>query len=272
MIAPVLKYPGSKWGIAEWIVSQLPQHHSYVELFFGSGAVLFRKPPSPIETVNDLDHKVYNLFKVIREKPDEIARLVAGTPYSREAYDLTYFDTDPGNDVEQARRFLIQCWQGHGFRTNGYKNGWKNDVQGRERAYALHNWYRLPKWIGDAAERLRQVQIENMPALELIERFRYQNVLVYADPPYVLGTRTGKQYTHEMTDQDHTDLLEALDKHPGPVLLSGYACDLYDSRLSHWYRQVCQGQAEGGLRREEVLWLNPVAAHAIEGNLFEGRC
>ena len=30
----VVKYPGSKWGIAEWIISFFPEHHSYVEPFF----------------------------------------------------------------------------------------------------------------------------------------------------------------------------------------------------------------------------------------------
>ena len=52
----VLKYPGSKWNIALRLVELIPEHHSYVEPFFGSGAVLFNKPVSDIETINDLDH------------------------------------------------------------------------------------------------------------------------------------------------------------------------------------------------------------------------
>jgi len=51
----VAKYPGSKWSIADWIIQFFPEHHSYVEPFFGSGAVLFNKPRSNIETVNELD-------------------------------------------------------------------------------------------------------------------------------------------------------------------------------------------------------------------------
>ena len=38
-----------------------------------------------------------------------------------------------------------------------------------------------------AAERLRGVQIENRPAVELIRRFNYPNALIYADPPYLLS-------------------------------------------------------------------------------------
>ena len=63
-----------------------------------------------------------------------------------------------------------------------------------------------------------------------------------------------------MTDEDHIQLLEALDNHPGPVILSRYACPLYDERLRHWDRRTHKALAEGGVAREEVLWLNPVAA------------
>lgn len=59
----VLKYPGSKWRIAEWIVEQIPPHHSYIEPYFGSGAVFFKKQPSNIETINDLDDDVVNLLR-----------------------------------------------------------------------------------------------------------------------------------------------------------------------------------------------------------------
>ena len=51
----ITKYPGSKWSIADWIINFFPEHHSYLEPFFGSGAVLFNKPRSHIETINDLD-------------------------------------------------------------------------------------------------------------------------------------------------------------------------------------------------------------------------
>ena len=70
----VLKYPGSKWSIAHWIISMFPKYHSYLEPFLGSGAVLFNKAPSAIETVNDLNDNVVNLFRVIRNKPHELAR------------------------------------------------------------------------------------------------------------------------------------------------------------------------------------------------------
>lgn len=259
----ILSYPGSKWSTAQWIIDHMPEHHTYLEPYFGSGAVLFNKKPSPIEMVNDLDDNVYNLFKLVREDPAELARVIAATPYSRREYDLTYEHPETESEIEKARRFLVQSWQGHGFRSNGSKVGWKNDVQGRERAYALANWCRLPQWIVDATERLKQVQIENRPALEVIKRFNYEKVCIYVDPPYLLNTRAGKQYKCEMTDQDHVELLEVLLQHKGSVLLSGYQNDLYDNILKGWLKEKIPSLAEYGKAREEVLWINPVAAEQL---------
>lgn len=80
----LMKYPGSKWGSADWIISHFPEHHSYLEPFFGSGGVFFNKPRSDIETINDLDGEVVNLFRQIRNDPERLAREIYFTPYSRE--------------------------------------------------------------------------------------------------------------------------------------------------------------------------------------------
>jgi site-specific DNA-adenine methylase len=69
-------YPGSKWSLAEKIITLFPSHTTYVEPFFGSGAVYFNKPVSKIETINDLNGRVYNFFKVCRENPGELARRI----------------------------------------------------------------------------------------------------------------------------------------------------------------------------------------------------
>ena len=166
----VMKYPGSKWSIADWIISFFPEHHSYLEPFFGSGAVLFNKPRSNIETVNGLDGNVVNLFEWIRKDPERLAHEIYWMPYARQIYDDA-FETVPDDSFDKAVNFYIRLNMGHGFRTNGEKVGWKNDVQGRERAYASQGWCNLPEKIMQAAERLRGVQIECRPATELIPRF-----------------------------------------------------------------------------------------------------
>lgn len=263
---PILKYPGAKWNLARWIINKIPKHHTYLEPFFGSGAVFFNKSHSNIEMINDLDGLVSSLFRIVRDKPQELANLVALTPYSREEYDKS-FENGELDEMEQVRRFLIKCWQGHGFRTNGYKVGWKNDVQGREQMYAAYNWYRLPSWIMQITDRLKNCQIEQRPALEVIERFNHPNVFIYADPPYLLGTRTAKQYKHEMTEDDHIELLRTLLQHKGKIMISGYDSDIYNGFLEGWNKEEIPATAEYGLKRTECIWYNYELSNQI--SLFD---
>lgn len=265
--APVLKYPGSKWMLADRIISHFPhgfEKMTYLEPFFGSGAVFFKKPRSHIETINDIDNDVINLFRVIRENPLELARLIRFTPWARMEYRQSYQRT--GDPTEDARRFLARMWMAIGSKSSDI-TGWRNNIKGINGN--LNKWtYGLPEEILRCAERLTTdgkyiVQIENKKAVEVIRRHNSENVLIYADPPYPLQTRSSRIYANEMNDLDHIELLDVLYQHPGPVLISGYACELYDTRLQHWLRKTAKARAEGGREREEVLWLNPVAARSV---------
>lgn len=251
----IIKYPGSKWRLAPWIISHFPKHHSYLEPFFGSGAVLFNKPSSDIETINDLDGDVVNLFECIRRDPEKLAREIHLTPYAREIFEKE-FEGEPEDPFEKARNFYIRLNQGHGYRTTGEKVGWKNDVHGREKAYAVREWNLLPGKIMEAAERLKNVQIEHMDAIELIRRFRHDDVLIYCDPPYVLQTRNRKQYRCEMEDWQHEELLDVLIDHPGPVVLSGYDSPLYEERLKKWHKESRTSYNQISGKRIETIWMN----------------
>ena len=250
----ILNYPGAKWGMAKEIINLMPKHRSYVEPFFGSGAVLFNKPLSPIETINDLDGDVTNFFKVLRESPEELAKLINLTPYSRDVFDDAH--NNRGNDeLDRAYRFAIRSRMGHGFKTY-QKTGFKIDVYARERSYCVDLWNKTPERLLEAAARLKLVQIENRPAIEIIKKFNYENVLIYADPPYLLNTRGGRQYKIEMKEQDHMELLDLLKQHRGYVILSGYPSEMYDSELSGWRRIERKSYNQNSEARTEVLWCN----------------
>lgn len=251
-----LHYPGSKRRIAPWIISHMPQHHSYLEPFFGGGAVLFEKKPAPIETINDLDGDVVNFFRTIRnpESRKQLSEWLTYTPYAREIYDEIFL-TQPRDQIEQAGYFTIRSMQSHGFRLTE-KCGWKQDVHGREAAYAVRSWNELPEVLEEMASRLKGVQIECRPALDVIRAYSHPRVLIYADPPYVLSTRNRKQYRHEMTDQDHVELLETLLQSKAKVMLSGYDCDLYNDYLAGWHKEQIPTRAQNSLPRTETLWMN----------------
>ena len=143
------------------------------ELYF------FSKQRSDIETINDLDGDVVNLFYWVKHDPEKLAHEVYYTPYARQIYDNAYLPDAKESSLNKAVKFLIRLNMGYGYRTTEAKVGWKNDVQGREKAYAALDWKSLPDRIIEVTERLRGVQIENRQAVDVISKFNYENVLIY---------------------------------------------------------------------------------------------
>lgn len=270
--APICKYPGAKWSRAEWIISHFPPHKVYVEPYCGSGAVFFNKPPVEHEVINDLDKSIVNLFSVIRRRGLELAAQIEMTPWARAEYEMVERDYHgTGDELEDARRFLVRLWQAHGTRL-AYTSGWRHKgvrgVNGGGDTVEL--WNKLPERLRAAISRLKWVEIECRPALDIIARYNEENVLIYADPPYPLALRSGAFYSHEMTNADHGDLLDVLLNHKAMIVLSGYANPLYDDALRGWYRVSKATQTEHGNTRHEVLWINPQAAKRQQLRLFTG--
>lgn len=265
----VIKYPGAKWATADWIISHFPAHRHYVEPYFGSGAVLFNKPPADHEIINDLSGDVANLFRVMREHGEDLARLIELTPWARDEYDLSC--QTAGEPLERARRFVVNSWQSYARGIPGVKTGWKTGGIGSDASQGtVMRWSHIPDRIRTVMERLRFVEIDNRPAVDVIARHKSVGVLIYADPPYVGGIRRRGFYPLEMSDADHIELLDTLDRHPGPVVLSGYHCQLYDDRLRHWQTRRKRVAVEKGQMRIEILWLNKVCTDRLGfGPLFE---
>lgn len=258
----ILKYPGAKHRIAGWICSHMPEHKVYVEPYAGSLAVFFAKNPSKIETLNDMDGNVVNYFRVVREKPDELARALRLTPFARDEYMAAFESNTLDTDVEKARKFAVKCWQGFGC-SNVYRNGFRSSQQGNS-PRTTKDWNGLPDRLLQASRRLMNAQIENLPADEIIQRYNTSDVFLYLDPPYVPETRKKYLYLHEMEAEDHIRLLASVRNHPGKVMISGYDNALYNDMLRGWRKDEICTQAEGGLKRKETIWMNyPSQGHQM---------
>jgi len=86
------------------------------------------------------------------------------------------------------------------------------------------------------------------------------DALVYADPPYMPGTRGHRRiYRCELTESDHVRLLAALDRLPCSVAISGYASSLYDTMLAGWRHVEFPAMTRGGPRTEH-LWVRSTIA------------
>lgn len=264
----ILRYPGSKWRMADWIVNRFPareRYKVYVEPFFGSGAVFFTKSPSPLEILNDKDEQVVNFFRVCRDSPNLLASRLALTPCSRTEFRAAQTFAPSDDLIENARMLAVRYWQGIG--RMDATTGWKRDTRNRASNVA-HTWAGLPDRIAPAAMRLKNAQIECCDAVNLIREYNAPDVLLYVDPPYLGDLRNGDMYRCEMSDTfQHEKLLDALRAHKGYVLVSGYHSDLYDSVLKDWYREEFSARAMNNTRRTEVLWMNYEPEHTLEDYL-----
>lgn len=80
--------------------------------------------------------------------------------------------------------------------------------------------------------------------------------LIYCDPPYLAETRSGgRLYRHEMTDEQHTELLATILELPCRVMISGYWSELYACRLKRWNSINFESMTRGGMATE-WLWFN----------------
>ena len=263
MSAPPLVYFGGKTTLAGRIAALLPVHGHYVEPFAGSLAVLLAKPVSRMETVNDLDGEVMGFWRVLRERPGELARVCALTPHSRAEWEAAA-DRGGVGELEAARRWWVRLTQARAGRLVG--TGWRHYVDPGVSGTALPGY--LDGYVArmaTAARRLHHVSLECRPALELIDRYgAHPGCLLYVDPPYLGSTRTSgdRCYRHELsTDAEHRDLAAALHRCRAAVVVSGYPSALYDlDRYRGRHRLTLTagtGQGpRGGSNRTEVLWSN----------------
>lgn len=270
--SPVLRYHGGKFRLAQWIMTFFPAHTCYVEPFGGAAGVLLQKPRAYAEVYNDLDRAVANFFRVLRD-PDTRARLIEAitlTPYARSEFELAWEPTDDA--IEDARRMAIRAQMGFGSAgaTKGH-TGFRIDTK-REYGTAQLLWAEYPEAIAAAGARLSGVLIENRPAIDVMKQHDAPTTLHFVDPPYLHSTRVLQSkgqgcYRHEMNDDEHAELLDALLELEGFVVASGYPSALYSDRLSGW--EQCETKARisagrGTALRTEVVWINPACSRALE--------
>jgi DNA adenine methylase len=259
-----LRYYGGKARLAPWIVAHLPPHVCYVEPFGGAASVLLRKPPAPYEVYNDLDGEVVGFFRVLRERPDDLLRAIALTPFARAEVDAACAPAPPDADeVERARRVYVRAWQGrHGLPARG-RMGWRFERAATRSRTTVDDW-RDAAHLVPLVARLRRVQLECDDALRVIARFDGPDTLHYIDPPYPASTRCARwarhAYVHELSEIGHRRLADVLHSLRGMAVVSGYPCPLYRELYGDWAAVSRAARTHGAGTATEVLWLSSRAA------------
>jgi len=262
-IRPPLRWWGGKYYIATKIISLFPkQFGRYVEPYSGAASVLLNKPPGE-DYYNDLDQRLTRMFRVLRDRGDELSRRLSLTPYSEAEFrDCCGPTPDGADEIELVRRDFVR-WRmsrdGNGKSlaspAKRSRRGLANNVAGFLSAIDLE----LPKII----DRLRRVEILCRPALQVIAQLDEPATLFYLDPPYPHVSRAKGAtdvYAYEMSDGDHRELAAALHSIQGKALISGYPCPLYDELYADWRLVTIPKKKDVGngpkASAVECVWLN----------------
>lgn len=261
----VFGWYGGKFSHLDWLLPLLPAAHHYCEPFAGSAAVLLNRAPSPVETYNDIDGEVVNFFRVLRDKHDELIRVISLTPFSREEYYEAIYGSVKGiSDVERARRFYIRARQTRtGLAQTASLGRWANckDTSRAGMSGVVSRWLGGIEVLEEIARRLIRVQIENRPAIEVIKLYDGPQTLFYCDPPYLHSTRgDSKAYGFEMNEAQHRELATALNECKGMVAVSGYDHPIMDRLFTRrrWHKTLGADRTIHSTKgtRQEVLWTN----------------
>lgn len=253
---------GSKSRLATKIINNFPSHKSYVEVFGGSGSILFAKEKSPIETYNDIDEVLYNFFLVLRDKSlaTELYRQLGLTPYSRKEFEQSKEQiaiTDEKSMIESARRLMIKQRQSFGAHGKAWSYSRKDSSRGQ--SSTVSKFQAGIQRIQEATERLSSVQIECRPWEKILEAYDEKDALFYLDPPYVFDTRVDGGYNVEMENHEHEKLINAILSIKGKFVLSGFEHPIYNKLEKFGCKKISFSviayASDNRAKREECLWI-----------------
>ena len=254
---------GGKFSHLDFLTPLLPTDAlHFCDVFGGSAAVLLNVGPYPVETYNDIDSELVNFFQTLRNQHEKLIKAIGLTPFSREELALACQPARDLSNVERARRFYIRARQTRtGLAQTSSEGRWAHCVLTSRAgmAGAVSRWLGSVEGLSEIAQRLLRVQVENAPAVEVIQRYDTPKTLFYLDPPYVHASRGDKSaYGFEMTDEEHCELAECLQGIRGRAVVSGYRTDLYDDLFRDWYRVDADERRcnSVGTMRQESAWLN----------------
>lgn len=177
----ILNYLGGKSRIAKKIIAKIPEHTCYVEPFAGAAWVFFKKEPSKVEVLNDINSDLVNLYRVVRNHYDEFIRCCEFLPVSRQEHEAYIKElenhSDALTDIQKAVRFYYCMCCGYGGKL------YEVFCAGTSRQ-AKFRAERVTEKIKDANKRLHGVFVENMNYDECIKRYDREHTFFYIDPPY----------------------------------------------------------------------------------------
>ena len=254
---PPIGWVGGKSLLRDDIINLIPTHNTYVEVFAGAAWVFFGKEPSKVEVINDINGDLVNLFRTIKNKPEEFHDALWYMFPSRQLHKMSkeLLESSEGilTDTERAVLFYYQIKNAFGAK---YGAGYAvTKARPPRSAIGMDTLIELQA-------RLSQTHIENLPFDRLIRNYDQPSSFFYLDPPYVVAD--GKDhYQFTFDEQKHTLLRDLLAASKGKWLLSYDDVPLirglykdHTIRKTKAIRYSLNSKGERGATRHELLISN----------------
>lgn len=181
-----------------------------MEVFGGAANILFAKPRSKTEVLNDINSDLVTLFRVVKYHRREFLRQLQFVTHSRR--DFEDFKSQKGlTDCQKAARFYLILKVAFGGKGGTGDCHFGYGTTGRSRYSRL-----TFAAINRCHKRLDGVFLENVDFADCIRRYDRPYSFFYCDPPY-LETHG---YAAEFKLDDHRRLAAALLAIKGRFLLS----------------------------------------------------
>lgn len=197
-----IAYIGGKSKLANTIISMMPDHKAYCEVFAGAAWVFFRKEPSQFEVINDLDGDLICFYRVLQNHLEEFLKQFRWILASREWFEDWKRQQEAGGmtDIQRAARYYYlqrMCYAG---RVKGRTFG----VSPMRRPRI--NLLRVEEELSEVHLRLSRVTIENLPWQKFLRTYDKPGTLFYLDPPYYKAP----YYNHNLELDDFHELANSL--------------------------------------------------------------
>lgn len=239
--------------LQDFILKLLPlSYEAYVEPFAGALGILINRPKARMEIANDLNRRIVNWWEVARNADDvqELQRLLMWTPHSEEVYYRCAATIDEGTPIERAWKFQVMTT---------YSRMHSDDPKKSHFSWRIANSHPpVLQWesLTDLRDRIKDVTLRNIPAVDLLDRIKdEEHAVTYCDPPY----STADTSVYRVVQHDRERMLELLRVQKGAVAISGYN-DEWDELgwVRHEFKTIFTHGIKGAKAadRTEVLWTN----------------
>jgi DNA adenine methylase len=172
-------YTGGKSLLTGKIIPLMPEHKCYVEVFAGAAWMLFRKPNSDVEIINDINKELVTLYRCVKLHLKEFIRYFEWVLTARDEYErLKAENPDSLTDIQKAARFFYLLRNNFGGKVDR-----SNFTPCTTRPPKI-NLYRLEEALSEIHLRLSGVYVENLNYDALIQKYDRPHTFFYLDPPY----------------------------------------------------------------------------------------